>query len=112
VHVDDFAQQRPPVAELRYELPKLMSGVSERNRLRIQGHRVAREQRRRVRLDRSHVEPQLARERPVERDQARRRDRGRRTRREEPLRQPAVAVLEPESDHGAASPSPRIAGDR
>ena len=94
--IDHLAQQDgAAVAELRHEVAELVAGIGERDRLRAGGEAVAGQDLDGLRR-RQHVgiEAELAGQRLVDLDQARRRDRRRIEPGIEALRQPRIAVVE------------------
>ena len=93
--IDDLADQdRPPVAQERHELTKLMAGIGHAQRFGAGGYRIAGKDRRPLALQRIGIEPKLDRQRPVELDQPRLGNRCRNSRRMKMLRQPGIAVVE------------------
>ena len=109
--VDDLAQQDgPAVAELRHEVAELVAGIGERDRFGARRDAVAGQHLDALRTgEPRRVEAELAGQRLVQLEQARRRDGRRREPGIEPLRQAGIAVVEREGV--AAGPRRAPKGD-
>jgi hypothetical protein len=100
VRVDHFAeQQRPPVAQLRHEVAKLVAGVGLCQGLRarrgvVAGENLGADRR----IERRGVQPQLLGQRVIQLDQAGRRRRRRRGRGIEARQFAGVRVIEAEAE--------------
>ena len=100
VAVDDLAEQDgAAVAELRHEVAELVAGIGHGDRLGAIGEALSGEDFRPFRaLQHVGIEPEMDGQRPVELDQPRRGDRGRRHPGEKVRRQGRIGVLEREMD--------------
>ena len=87
------------VAELRHEMPELVPGIGQRQRLGPLGHAVAGQNLHSLRArQRVRIQPQVARQFHIQLDQARGRYRCRVHPSVEVLRQPRIGVFETETD--------------
>ena len=101
--VDHLAEQDgAAVAELRHEMAELVAGIGHGDRIGAIGHSLAGEDLGALgAVEQVRIEAELDRQRPVQLDQARGGDRGRRHAREKVRRQRRIGVLEGEMDrHG------------
>jgi hypothetical protein len=96
----DLAQQvGAPVAELRDEMPELVSGIGDGQRLGAHGHQVPGQNRNAsLACERVRIQAQAARQFYIQPDQARGRHRCWVYPGVEVLRQPRVRVFEPKND--------------
>ena len=103
VGVDDLAEQDgAAVAELRHEMAELVAGIGHRDRIGAVGNPLAGQDLGALgALEQVGIEAEMDRQRPVQLDQARGGDRGRRHAGEKARRQRRIGVLEGEMDrHG------------
>ena len=94
--VEDLAEEdRAAIAELRHEVPKLVSSVGERDRLGMLRHTFTGKNLDALRARQPiGVEAKLQRELAIEPHEPRRGNRRRLGTRKEPFREPSVAVVE------------------
>ncbi len=98
--VDDLAEQDgAAVAELRHEMAELVAGIGHRDRVGAVGEALSGEDFRPFRaIQHVGIEPEMDGQRPVQLDQPRGGDRGRRHAGEKVRRQRRIGVLEREMD--------------